>query len=82
MTLSTENKDIKCFTEGCDNWASVVDTDENKYYCSECWHSYPTGFKTRGWDFYASPEVEYELKMEKRNRAKYHDKISKIIRGE
>jgi len=29
----------------------VHDKDENEYYCSNCWHRYPTGFKCSGWDF-------------------------------
>jgi hypothetical protein len=29
----------------------AIKSDSGKAYCMECWHDYPEGFKTTGWDF-------------------------------
>ena len=35
----------------CSAPADIHDTDTNEYYCITCWHKYPTGFKSVGWEF-------------------------------
>lgn len=35
----------------CYDKADIHDIDVDEYYCMTCWHNYPTGFKTRGWEF-------------------------------
>lgn len=34
---------------GCGKQANIKCKD--KYYCMSCWHKYPEGFLTTGWDF-------------------------------
>jgi len=35
----------------CGNKDVHIKSDTGKKYCMSCWHEYPEGFKTTGWNF-------------------------------
>jgi len=35
----------------CSCGKKAVIKTATSYYCMDCWHEYPEGFMTRGWDF-------------------------------
>lgn len=43
-------KEKKAVCKKCGNEHVDIKTEKG-FYCMDCWHEYPEGFKTVGWNF-------------------------------